>query len=76
MVRTETLKTSGNVKKKASQKLSVSFLHDLNKHKVYRGIKLYSNHTEINVHLMEMSMLVLMLLPGCYSFQSYIFNDL
>ena len=50
MVHTETLKTlQGNLKKKASQKLSVSFLYDLNKHNVYRGIKLYSNHTEINV---------------------------
>ena len=50
MVRNETLKTQGNLKKKAfPQKLSVSFLHDLNKHNVYRGIKLYSNHMEINV---------------------------
>ena len=49
MVHTETLKTQGNLKKKASQKLSVSFLHDLNKHNVYRAIKLYTNHTEINV---------------------------
>ena len=37
------------LKKNASQKLSVTFLHDLNKHNEYRSIKLYSNHTEINL---------------------------
>ena len=78
IIHTETLKAQGNpipcLKTNASQKLSVSFLHNLNKHNVCSVIKLSTIRK--SMLLMQMSMLVLMLLPGYHSFQLYIFNDL
>ena len=55
-------------------KLPVSFLHDLNKHNVYSVIKLSTIRK--SMLLLQMSMLVLILLPGYHSFQLDIFNDL
>ena len=66
---TETLKLSVIpylVQKRMHQnKLPVSqFLHDLNKYNIYSGNKLTVRKSML---LMEMSMLVVMLLPGYYS---------
>ena len=54
------------LKKNASQKLS--FLHDLKKHNVYRGIKVIDADSDVGTNATIIS--------GYYSFQFYIFNDL
>ena len=54
------------LKKNASQKLC--FLHDLNKHNVYRGIKVIDADGDVGTNATIISVY--------YSFQFYIFNDL